>query len=191
VRRLGARRRALGGGSGPLAGSPAAPTRDGESRDLRRVCRRQDVPGVRGHGGASGRGHLGLEPRSPGCDRLCARVHGGVGDVVGRVLRRGGTDVKLRRLTIALTTLALLAPAAASAETFDPSDEFQLKEWVPIHIGGLDLSINRAVVYLLLGSALTCVLGIVTMRWRTSKSPTTRQTVGELLYDIAQTQVAE
>jgi F-type H+-transporting ATPase subunit a len=99
--------------------------------------------------------------------------------------------MKLRRLIIALTTLALLAPAAASAETFDPSDEFQLKEWVPIHIGGLDLSINRAVVYLLLGSALTCVLGIVTMRWRTSKSPTTRQTVGELLYDVAQTQVAE
>jgi F-type H+-transporting ATPase subunit a len=99
--------------------------------------------------------------------------------------------VKLRRLIIVLTTLALLVPAAASAETFDPSDEFQLKEWVPIHIGGLDLSINRAVVYLLLGSATTCVLGIVTMRWRTSKSPTTRQTVGELLYDIAQTQVAE
>ena len=41
---------------------------------------------------------------------------------------------------------ALAAPATASAEQFDPSTEFKLNDWVPIHIGGLDLSINRAVV---------------------------------------------
>ena len=58
--------------------------------------------------------------------------------------------MRLNRLVVALTplALALLAPAAASAETFDPSDEFKLKDWVPIHLGPLDLSINRAVVYL-------------------------------------------
>ena len=35
---------------------------------------------------------------------------------------------------------------------FDPSEEFELHEWVPIHLGPLDLSINKAVVYLLLGA---------------------------------------
>ena len=99
--------------------------------------------------------------------------------------------MKFRTLLAALVTLALVAPAAASAAEFDPSDEFKLKDWVPIHLGGLNLSINRAVVYLLLGAALTCLLGVLLMRWRLGVKPGRRQTVGELIYDIAQTQVAE
>jgi len=98
---------------------------------------------------------------------------------------------RLGRLTTALVAVALLAPAAASAETFDPSYEFKLKDWVPIHLGGLNLSINRAVVYLLVGAALTCLLGVGLMRWRIGIKPGRRQTIGELIYDIAQTQVAE
>ena len=61
-------------------------------------------------------------------------------------------------------SLALAAPASASASGFNVTDEFQLKDWVPIHLGGLDLSINRAVVYLWLGTALTCLLGLGLMR---------------------------
>ena len=99
--------------------------------------------------------------------------------------------MSLKRLTSVLVGVALLAPATASAETFDPSTEFKLKDWVPIHLGGLDLSINRAVVYLLVGSALTCLLGILLMRWRLTTVPDRRQTFGETIYDIAQTQVAE
>jgi F-type H+-transporting ATPase subunit a len=99
--------------------------------------------------------------------------------------------VRFKRLLIAATLLALAAPATASAEDFDPSTEFKLKDWVPIHVGGLDLSINRAVVYLLVGAALTCLLGVGLMRWRVGIKPGRRQTVGELIYDIAQTQVAE
>ena len=38
--------------------------------------------------------------------------------------------------------------AAGEEEEFDPSHEFELPEWVPIHIGPLDISINKAVVYL-------------------------------------------
>ena len=99
--------------------------------------------------------------------------------------------IRFGRLITASIAVALLAPAAASAEDFNPSDEFKLKDWVPIHIGGLNLSINRAVVYLLVGAALTCVLGVGLMRWRLKLKPDRRQTIGELLYDIAQTQVAE
>jgi F-type H+-transporting ATPase subunit a len=99
--------------------------------------------------------------------------------------------MKLKRLVFTLIGAALVAPAAASAETFDPSTEFELKEWVPIHLGGLDVSIYRAVVYLFVGSAVTCLLGIGLMRWRVAHTPTRRQTFGEVIYDIAQTQVAE
>jgi F-type H+-transporting ATPase subunit a len=99
--------------------------------------------------------------------------------------------VKSSRILTAAITVALFAPASASAAEFDPSEEFKLKDWVPIHLGGLDLSINRAVVYLLVGAATTCLLGVGLMRWRIGLKPGRRQTVGELIYDIAQTQVAE
>jgi F-type H+-transporting ATPase subunit a len=86
--------------------------------------------------------------------------------------------------------LAAEAPAGEE-EKFDPSHEFELPAWVPIHIGPLDMSINKAVVYLWIGSALTMLLGIGLMRWRVGVTPDRRQTIGEQIYEIAQTQVAE
>jgi F-type H+-transporting ATPase subunit a len=98
----------------------------------------------------------------------------------------------VRRALAALTTLALLLPANAFARgSFDPTHEFEQKEWVPIHLGPLNLSITKAVVYLMIGSALTIVVGLVFMRTRLGQKPGRRGTIGELLYDIAQTQIAE
>jgi F-type H+-transporting ATPase subunit a len=77
------------------------------------------------------------------------------------------------------------------AETFNPADEFRLKEWVSIHLGPIDLSINKAVVYLALGALITILLGIFLMRSRLALLPSKRQTVGEAVYEIAQTQIAE
>src|SRR5438105_14189406 len=77
------------------------------------------------------------------------------------------------------------------AATFNPANEFELKQWVSIHLGPLDLSINKAVVYLAIGSALTMLLGIFLMRSRLALLPSKRQTVGEAVYEIAQTQIAE
>ncbi|HEY3920984.1 MAG TPA: F0F1 ATP synthase subunit A [Gaiellaceae bacterium] len=99
--------------------------------------------------------------------------------------------MKFKAIITALVALMLVAPATASATDFNPSDEFKLKDWVPIHLGGLDLSINKAVLYLLVGAAVTCLLGVGLMRLRIGVKPGRRQTVGELIYDIAQTQVAE
>ena len=99
----------------------------------------------------------------------------------------------MRRLTLALVPLVVLAlPAPALAKTkFDPSEEFRLDDWVSIHLGPLDLSINKAVAYLALGSLLTMALGVFLMRSRLALLPDRRQTVGEALYEIAQTQIAE
>jgi F-type H+-transporting ATPase subunit a len=77
------------------------------------------------------------------------------------------------------------------AETFNPADEFKLKEWIGIHLGPIDMSINKAVVYLALSALLTILLGIFTMRSRLALLPSKRQTVGEAVYEIAQTQIAE
>jgi F-type H+-transporting ATPase subunit a len=95
--------------------------------------------------------------------------------------------VRVRILTFAVLALAL--PQAAFARgNFDPSIEFEQHEWLPIHLGPLNLSITKAVVYLFLAAALTILLGISLMRVRT---PGRRQAVGEIVYEVAQTQVAE
>jgi F-type H+-transporting ATPase subunit a len=80
---------------------------------------------------------------------------------------------------------------ALLAETFNPADEFELKQWVSLHAGPIDLSINKAVVYLAISAALTILLGLFTMRSRLALLPSKRQTVGEAIYEIAQTQIAE
>ena len=104
----------------------------------------------------------------------------------------------MKKLLLLSTTLFLLLPQVALASTaesgeeeFDPSVEFEQHEWVPIHIGPLDMSITKAVAYLMLASVLTMALGILLMRVRLRLDPDRRQTTGEMLYDIAQTQVAE
>jgi F-type H+-transporting ATPase subunit a len=97
----------------------------------------------------------------------------------------------MKRLVALFSLLALALPGPALAGTFDPSEEFELKPWIPIHLGALDLSINKAVAYLWLGAFCTMALGIFLMRVRVGVRPTTRQTIGEQIYEIAQIQIAE
>ena len=96
------------------------------------------------------------------------------------------------RILLVFAALALVAPQAAFARgNFDPTTEFEQHEWIPIHLGPLNLSITKAVVYLMLGTVLTIALGIFTMRSRLALLPGKRQTVGEALYEVAQTQIAQ
>jgi F-type H+-transporting ATPase subunit a len=102
----------------------------------------------------------------------------------------------MKRLAALLGLLVLALPEAVLAQTeeeeeFDPSHEFELPAWIPIEIGPLDLSINKAVAYLFLGTAISIALGIVLMRARLGVRPDSRQTLGEWVYTIAQVNIAE
>jgi F-type H+-transporting ATPase subunit a len=98
---------------------------------------------------------------------------------------------KLR--VVALLAVAGLAfPSSAFARgEFDPSEEWNLHPWLPIHLGPLDLSINKAVAFLLLGALLSCAIGIGLMRIKVGSDPSRRQALGEQIYEVAQLQVAE
>ncbi len=91
---------------------------------------------------------------------------------------------------VTLFVLALPAPAFARGK-FDPTTEFEQHEWVPIHLGPLNLSITKAVAYLLIGTVLTILLGLFLMRSRLALLPDRRQTIGEAIYEITQVQIAE
>ncbi len=94
----------------------------------------------------------------------------------------------MRRWFVGVALLALALPQAAWAKgEFDPSKEFEQHPWVPIHVAGLDLSITKAVAYLMLGSIVTMLLGVTLMRARAGRA----QALGEQIYEVAQTQVAE
>ena len=63
-------------------------------------------------------------------------------------------------LAIAIALLLIFGNEGKN-EDFKPQNEFKLHPWVSIHIGSLDLSINRAVLYLVLASIALFVPGIV------------------------------
>jgi F-type H+-transporting ATPase subunit a len=95
-------------------------------------------------------------------------------------------------LFLALPAVALAADETTTTEKkFDPSEEWNLHAWIPIHIGPIDMSINKAVAYLLLGALLSCLLGIFLMRVKTGKDPDRKQALGEIIYEVARVQVAE
>lgn len=99
----------------------------------------------------------------------------------------------MRPLLALSTALVLLMPSSALAAggEFDPSHEWELKPWVEIHLGPLDMSINKAVAYLFLGTIVSIAIGIFFMRVKPGRGPDRRQAVGETIYEIAQVQVAE
>ena len=100
----------------------------------------------------------------------------------------------MRSRLLAVVLIALAFPQAAFARgEFDPVDEFVQHEWVPIHLGPLDLSITKAVAYLMLATVLTIFLGIFLMRVRVGVrgEAGVRQTIGEQIYEVAQVQIAE
>jgi F-type H+-transporting ATPase subunit a len=101
----------------------------------------------------------------------------------------------MKRLLALATLLYVALPSVALAaegdEEFDPAHEWELQEWIPIHLGPLDLSVNKAVAYLILGTVCSCLIGIVLMRVPLGRGPTRRQAIGEQVYEVAQVQVAE
>ena len=74
-------------------------------------------------------------------------------------------------------------------EDFKPQNEFKLEPWIELKIGGLDLSFNKAVLYLL----ITCTLTIGAMVYvarRMQDKPNRVQTVVEGAYDLTYNQIA-
>ncbi len=97
------------------------------------------------------------------------------------------------RALAALAPFALLlaSPSGAFAinENFKPQNEFKLDPWISIKVGGLDLSINKAVFYLLVTCALTCI----TMVWiarRMQARPNRVQTAVEAAYSLMRDNIA-
>ncbi len=73
-------------------------------------------------------------------------------------------------------------------ESFEPQNEFKLEPWVSLSLGGVDLSINKAVLYLVLASALT-IFVMVWISRRMEQKPNRVQTAIEVAYDLTKNNI--
>jgi F-type H+-transporting ATPase subunit a len=84
-------------------------------------------------------------------------------------------------LFILAAIVGVLTGSAGRNDEFQPQEEFRLPDWVSINIGSLDLSINRAVLYLVLASVLTAG-AVLYIANRMQARPNRVQTAVEWLY---------
>jgi F-type H+-transporting ATPase subunit a len=105
------------------------------------------------------------------------------------VAKSGGLSTKAKvfiglgaYLAVAILMLLIFGNDGKN-EAFKPQNEFKLEAWVPIHVGGVDLSINKAVLYLFLASGLT-ILAMVWIARRMVQKPNRVQTAVEVAYDL-------
>lgn len=75
-------------------------------------------------------------------------------------------------------------------ESFKPQDEFKLEPWVEISLFGIDMSINKAVLYLGLASAVT-IGGMIGIARSMSRRPNLIQTMTELSYNLVRGQITD
>jgi F-type H+-transporting ATPase subunit a len=86
--------------------------------------------------------------------------------------------------------LAVLLGSEGKNEEFKPQNEFKLDNWVQIDIGPLDMSINKAVLYLFLGSALTIIAWMYIAN-RMQARPNRVQTAVETMYQLMKQNITE
>ncbi len=79
--------------------------------------------------------------------------------------------------------LLLVAGSQGKNDDFKPQNEFKLDNWIPIHLGPADLSINKAVLYLFLASGLT-IFTMVFISRRMQMKPNRTQAAVEIAYDM-------
>jgi F-type H+-transporting ATPase subunit a len=85
-------------------------------------------------------------------------------------------------LTLSVVLFGIFGSEGRNNE-FKPQDEFQLTPWISLKIGALDLSITRAVFYLIIAATLTTATMVYIAR-RMSQKPNRVQTAVEASYDL-------
>ncbi len=86
--------------------------------------------------------------------------------------------------------LAVPAVGLGAGAAFDPAEEFATTAWVDLNLGFVDLSINKAVFYMLISSLIIILFGIIVVRGGLKMRPTKGQNVLEMAYEFTEQQVA-
>jgi F-type H+-transporting ATPase subunit a len=88
-----------------------------------------------------------------------------------------------------LIAVGLIFGSDGKNDEFQPQNEFFLDPWISIKIAGIDMSINKAVLYLFLAAGLTC-WAMVAIAKRMQAKPNKVQMAVEVAYDVVDGQIA-
>ncbi len=84
--------------------------------------------------------------------------------------------------------LVVVVGSAGKNDEFQPQNEFMLDPWIALSIGGVDLSITKAVLYVVLASGLTIGTMVFIAR-RMQREPNKVQMAVELAYDLTRNNI--
>ena len=101
------------------------------------------------------------------------------------------TKILLAFALLAAVMIALFALTGSHGMNteYQPQNEFKLEDWIAIHLGGLNLSINKAVVYLLLACGLTAST-MIYIAGRMQERPNKVQTAVEVIWGVMRDNIA-
>ena len=85
---------------------------------------------------------------------------------------------------------AVLLGSEGKNDAFKPQNEFKLDPWISLQIGPIDMSINKAVLYLFLGAALTIAADGSTSPTACSSGRTGCRPAVETLYQLMKDNIA-
>lgn len=103
--------------------------------------------------------------------------------------RRAIVFVAIALLLALVVGLFALTGSHGMNSIYQPQDEFKLDDWVSIHAGKLNLSINKAVLYLFLAAAATTATLAYVAR-RMQQRPNKVQTAVEVIYGVLRDNIA-
>jgi F-type H+-transporting ATPase subunit a len=107
----------------------------------------------------------------------------------GGLSRRAKILLIFGGLLLVSVALGVIFGSSGKNDVYQPQNEFKLDPWITIKIGGIDMSINKAVLYLALASAAT----IFTLRYiakRMQERPNRVQTAVESAYSLMKDNIA-
>jgi len=90
---------------------------------------------------------------------------------------------------ILLILLYVIFGSEGQNTEYKPQNEFKLDDWIPIHLGSLNLSVNKAVLYLVLAAGLTIGSMLYVAR-RMKQRPNKVQTAVESAYQLMRNNIA-
>jgi F-type H+-transporting ATPase subunit a len=90
---------------------------------------------------------------------------------------------------VLLIVVGLAFPSSGQNTAYKPQNEFQLDPWISLKLGPIDMSINKAVLYLFLAAILTTVT-MVYIAKRMQDRPNRVQTAVETIFTFSRDNIA-
>jgi F-type H+-transporting ATPase subunit a len=88
-----------------------------------------------------------------------------------------------------LILLGIVFPSEGQNTAYKPQNEFKLDDWISIHLGPINMSINKAVLYLALAAILT-IWTMLAIANRMQRKPNRTQTAVESAYQLMRNNIA-